>query len=238
MPSSLRDVPRTRSTLPSVCCQKSTCSWTPRSIITGSWSWSLPHGIPETRAPGVAPGDQQCVPPPPTHFPVVERTNLSASPRLDHPIVRLPYGIHELEMEPRSHDNRRTMYTRWYITLSPRSFVLMVQRCWCRRTGSKSFLKLLVPTRKFRAAMLRMSDQVQNSFTPDYHPEKGEWYWILVDAMTEYAGATDPVPPVRQSHTTFVPTHLSARAVTQGQRRNAPRYYAGYPSGSDGHIRI
>lgn len=35
--------------------------------------------------------------------------------------------------------------------------------------------------------MLRTS-HVRNSFTPDNHPEKGEWYWADVDAMAEYAG--------------------------------------------------
>jgi surfeit locus 1 family protein len=35
--------------------------------------------------------------------------------------------------------------------------------------------------------MLRVS-QVRNAFTPDNHPEKGEWYWIDVDAMAEHAG--------------------------------------------------
>jgi len=76
----------------------------------------------------------------------------SGSPR-----VRLPYGVHEWEMGLRSHDNRRAMHTRWHpqaTILSPRSFVLMVQRCWstavsCRRTGSNSFPKPLAPTRKF-----------------------------------------------------------------------------------------
>ncbi len=35
--------------------------------------------------------------------------------------------------------------------------------------------------------MLRTT-QVRNHFTPDNHPEKGEWYWADVDAMAEYAG--------------------------------------------------
>jgi len=60
-------------------------------------------------------------------------------------------------------------------------------------------------------AMLRVSGQVQNGFTPDNHPEKGEWCRIVVGAMAEFAGAVDPVPPVCQFHTTFVPTHPSAR---------------------------
>jgi hypothetical protein len=35
--------------------------------------------------------------------------------------------------------------------------------------------------------MLRTS-QVRNQFTPDNHPEKGEWYWVDVDAMAQHAG--------------------------------------------------
>ena len=35
--------------------------------------------------------------------------------------------------------------------------------------------------------MLRLS-QKRNTFTPDNHPEKGEWYWIDVNALAEHAG--------------------------------------------------
>lgn len=35
--------------------------------------------------------------------------------------------------------------------------------------------------------MLRTA-QVRNKFTPDNHPEKGEWYWADVDAMAAHAG--------------------------------------------------
>ena len=35
--------------------------------------------------------------------------------------------------------------------------------------------------------MLRAS-QARNNFTPDNHPEKGEWYWADVDAMVQHAG--------------------------------------------------
>ncbi|KAJ8457559.1 hypothetical protein ONZ51_g11458 [Trametes cubensis] len=35
--------------------------------------------------------------------------------------------------------------------------------------------------------MLRTA-QVRNAFTPDNHPEKGEWYWADVDAMAAFAG--------------------------------------------------
>ena len=35
--------------------------------------------------------------------------------------------------------------------------------------------------------MIRLS-QKRNAFTPDNHPEKGEWYWIDVNALAEQAG--------------------------------------------------
>ena len=35
--------------------------------------------------------------------------------------------------------------------------------------------------------MLRTT-QVRNKFTPENHPEKGEWYWADVEAMATYAG--------------------------------------------------
>ncbi|KAJ7446447.1 mitochondrial protein required for respiration, partial [Mycena galericulata] len=44
--------------------------------------------------------------------------------------------------------------------------------------------------------MLRTT-QERNAFTPDNHPERGEWYWKDVDTMAEYAGGADAnVQPV------------------------------------------
>ncbi|KAJ7751283.1 mitochondrial protein required for respiration [Mycena maculata] len=44
--------------------------------------------------------------------------------------------------------------------------------------------------------MLRTT-QERNTFTPDNHPERGEWYWKDVDTMAEYAGgASANVQPV------------------------------------------
>lgn len=37
--------------------------------------------------------------------------------------------------------------------------------------------------------LLRTS-QVRNSFTPDNIPEKGEWYWVDVNALAEHAGGS------------------------------------------------
>ena len=35
---------------------------------------------------------------------------------------------------------------------------------------------------------LLRATQARNSFTPDNHPEKGEWFWADLDAMVDYAG--------------------------------------------------
>ncbi|KAF8216002.1 mitochondrial protein required for respiration [Mycena galopus ATCC 62051] len=44
--------------------------------------------------------------------------------------------------------------------------------------------------------MLRTSGE-RNTFTPDNHPERGEWYWKDLDAMAEHAGgASANVQPV------------------------------------------
>ncbi|KAF7303253.1 SURF1-like protein [Mycena kentingensis (nom. inval.)] len=44
--------------------------------------------------------------------------------------------------------------------------------------------------------MLRTSE-ARNTFTPDNHPERGEWYWKDLDAMADYAGGAEAnVQPV------------------------------------------
>ncbi len=60
------------------------------------------------------------------------------------------------------------------------------------------------PKRKFSTpegeveihGMLRES-QARNTFTPDNNPEKGEWFWVDVAAMANYAGGeSSNVQPV------------------------------------------
>jgi len=44
--------------------------------------------------------------------------------------------------------------------------------------------------------MLRTA-QERNTFTPDNHPERGEWYWKDLDTMAEFAGGPNAnVQPV------------------------------------------
>lgn len=39
--------------------------------------------------------------------------------------------------------------------------------------------------------MLRTQSQKKNAFTPENKPEKGEWYWVDVKAMTEWLGGDE-----------------------------------------------
>jgi surfeit locus 1 family protein len=65
---------------------------------------------------------------------------------------------------------------------------VLVDRGFVSKDGLERFSKApRTDEEVFIQGMLRVS-QVRNSFTPDNHPEKGEWYWIDVDAIAEYAG--------------------------------------------------
>ncbi|THH19033.1 hypothetical protein EW146_g2044 [Bondarzewia mesenterica] len=76
--------------------------------------------------------------------------------------------------------------------------------------------------------MLRDS-QARNYFTPDNHPEKGEWYWADLNAMAEYAGGENAnvqqvlveeifgkaaVVDVRNAHASYVVTWYALSAFT------------------------
>jgi len=65
---------------------------------------------------------------------------------------------------------------------------ILVDRGFVSKDALEKFYKAVHADEEvFVQGMLRVS-QVRNSFTPDNHPEKGEWYWIDVDAMAEHAG--------------------------------------------------
>lgn len=65
---------------------------------------------------------------------------------------------------------------------------ILVDRGFVSKDAFKKFPKVARNDEEvFVQGMLRVS-QVRNAFTPDNHPEKGEWYWIDVDAMAEHVG--------------------------------------------------
>lgn len=70
----------------------------------------------------------------------------------------------------------------------PNGTTVLVDRGFVSKGGFENFSKVAHTDEEvFVQGMLRIS-QVRNAFTPDNHPEKGEWYWIDVDAMAEHTG--------------------------------------------------
>ena len=96
------------------------------------------------------------------------------------------YG-HTIIVGPRTRDG-----TAGYHVVTPlvrsNGTTVLVDRGFVSKDAIEKFSKAADADEEvFVQGMLRVS-QVRNNFTPDNHPEKGEWYWIDVDAMAEYAG--------------------------------------------------
>ena len=94
---------------------------------------------------------------------------------------------HTIIVGPRTRDG-----TAGYHVITPlvrsNGTTVLVDRGFVSKDAIEKFTKAADTSEEvFVQGMLRVS-QVRNSFTPDNHPEKGEWYWIDADAMAEYAG--------------------------------------------------
>ena len=94
---------------------------------------------------------------------------------------------HTIIIGPRTRDG-----TAGYHVVTPlvrsNGTTILVDRGFVSKDAIEKFSKAAHSDEEvFVQGMLRVS-QVRNNFTPDNHPEKGEWYWADVDAMAEYAG--------------------------------------------------
>jgi len=94
---------------------------------------------------------------------------------------------HTIIVGPRTRDG-----TAGYHVITPlirsNGTTVLVDRGFVSKDAMEKFSKAAVSDEEvFVQGMLRVS-QVRNSFTPDNHPEKSEWYWIDIDAMAEHVG--------------------------------------------------
>ena len=94
---------------------------------------------------------------------------------------------HTIVVGPRTRDG-----TAGYHVITPlvrsNGTTVLVDRGFVSKDAMEKFSKAAgVEEDVFVQGMLRVS-QVRNNFTPDNHPEKGEWYWIDIDAMAEHVG--------------------------------------------------
>ena len=103
---------------------------------------------------------------------------------------------HTIIVGPRTRDGTAGYHVVMPLVRSNGTTVL-VDRGFVSKDAIEKFSKATGTNEEvFVQGMLRVS-QVRNSFTPDNHPEKGEWYWIDIDAMAEYAGGEkENVQPV------------------------------------------
>ena len=94
---------------------------------------------------------------------------------------------HTIIVSPRTRDGTAGYHIIMPLIRSNGTTVL-VDRGFVSKDAFEKFSKSAHANEEtFVQGMLRVS-QVRNAFTPDNHPEKGEWYWIDVDAMAEHAG--------------------------------------------------
>lgn len=94
---------------------------------------------------------------------------------------------HTIIVGPRTRDG-----TAGYHVITPlvrsNGTTVLVDRGFVSKDAMEKFSKAASTDEEiFVQGMLRVS-QVRNSFTPDNHPEKSEWYWIDVDAMAQHVG--------------------------------------------------
>ena len=94
---------------------------------------------------------------------------------------------HTIIVSPRTRDGTAG-YHIIVPLVRPNGTTVLVDRGFVSKDGFEKFTKSAHAREEtFVQGMLRVS-QVRNAFTPDNHPEKGEWYWIDADAMAEHAG--------------------------------------------------
>ena len=172
------------------------------------------------------------------HFTVTERNNSSASLAIIPEFVYRKVLLsgkwdhdHTIIVGPRTRDG-----TAGYHIITPlvrsNGTTVLVNRGFVSKDAFEKFSKAPHANEEtFIQGMLRVS-QVRNAFTPDNHPEKGEWYWIDVDAMAEHAGGEKAnVQPVLVEEIFGMCEIISAAAcyshVCRGARRGSGRQAEG-----------
>jgi surfeit locus 1 family protein len=102
-------------------------------------------------------------------------------------IVRGRYDhAHSMLVGPRVMDG-----DRGFVLITPlareNGSTVLVNRGWISEEFSEPEKRNEPPGIVEVQGMLRAT-QDRNSFTPDNHPEKGEWFWADLDAMVNFAG--------------------------------------------------
>ncbi|KAI0068162.1 mitochondrial protein required for respiration [Artomyces pyxidatus] len=117
------------------------------------------------------------------------KVNLSAIPEFIYRKVILRGRwdhAHSMLLGPRVRDSAHGYHLVTPLVRSNGSTVLVDRGFVSEEFAGK--LPLTVDEGEVEVCGMLRDSQARNNFTPDNHPEKGEWYWADVDAMAEYAG--------------------------------------------------
>ena len=99
---------------------------------------------------------------------------------------------HTILIGPKSRDN-----TKGYHIITPlfrpnNSSTILVNRGFVSADIVKAHPEWLAQERgEVQVMGLLRSSQEKNTFTPENNPEKGEWYWVDVEAIAERAGGLE-----------------------------------------------
>lgn len=122
-------------------------------------------------------------------MPLPKRVNMAAVPEFSFRKVKLKGhwdAEHAMLLGPRVWDGTIGYHLVVPLIRSDGSTVLVDRGFVSKKLADRA--KSHIETNEVEILGMLRTSHVRNNFTPDNHPEKGEWYWADVPAMAEYAG--------------------------------------------------
>jgi len=95
---------------------------------------------------------------------------------------------HSMLLGPKTHENVKGYQVITPLVRFDGGSTVLVNRGFVSSEALKNLAVLAKETGPVQLVALLRTSQTKNSFTPDNVPEKGEWYWVDVNAMADYAG--------------------------------------------------
>ncbi|KAI0275040.1 SURF1-domain-containing protein [Gloeopeniophorella convolvens] len=131
-------------------------------------------------------------------IPLPSRINLAVIPEFVYRkvILRGRWDLgHSMLLGPRVWDSKSGFHLIMPLVRDNGSTVLVDRGFVSESTAAKKLFS--TPEGEVEVHGMLRDSQARNNFTPDNHPEKGEWFWADVAAMADYAGGeSSNVQPV------------------------------------------
>ena len=95
---------------------------------------------------------------------------------------------HSMLLGPKTHENVQGYHVITPLMRFDGGSTVLVNRGFVSSEALKKPDVLSRETGPVQLVGLLRTSQARNTFTPDNRPEQGEWYWVDINAMAEYAG--------------------------------------------------